>query len=121
MRSYTHHSQCMTVDSTQQVNSGYPVMDVVQAICGDIVIKHSQELSLARDQKNTDETATQCELKQHTSPITNSHLQYILLLVLNLAKSITMSVVLDNWLDPQSSLKAQGIKDGDTLLLRYVQ
>ena len=46
-----------------QVNSGYPVMDVVQGICKKIDIDHSQELSLALAQRNKhDTTATQCKL-----------------------------------------------------------
>lgn len=36
-------------------------MDVVPSICEQFGIEHTQELSLAQEQRNKDSTATQCE------------------------------------------------------------
>lgn len=54
--------------SVAQVNSGHPVMDVVPAICEQFGIKHALEFSLVQDQRNKDDTATQCKTAILTTP-----------------------------------------------------
>ena len=78
-------------------------MDEVQAICKKIDIKNSRELSLAKAQRNSDKMATQCNSASQKQLVDLR--QFFL-------------PFLDQWLDPHSSLNAQGIKDGDSLLLR---